>query len=122
MGSILKPICSCGAPFKQLYIGGGKMNFMTVCDVPGICMNCGTIIETNILDNHHPCHKCKEEMTLIGKIMSFGKPTRYKYNRPYFLFEWHIKLDESYVLESKFYTCPICKEETLKFEGQGCWD
>jgi predicted Zn-ribbon and HTH transcriptional regulator len=123
MGSIIKPICSCGALFKELFLGGGKMNFMRVCNVPGVCMHCGTIIETNILDKYHRCKKCKNEMILIGKIISFEYLDRYN-PATHYVFTWGIisMLDRTYVLEDKLYTCPKCKEEKLKFEFQGCWD
>lgn len=125
MGSIIKPICSCGAPFKQLFLGGGMMNFLKVCSVPGVCMNCGTIIETNILAKSHRCSKCKNKMTLLGEVISFEEETEHFYtSENHYVFSWGIDsmLDRNYVLENKLYHCPKCKEETLKFEDQGCWD
>lgn len=122
MGSIIKPICSCGAPFKQLFLGGGMMNFNEICNVPGVCMNCGTITESNILDKDHRCKQCKDVMTLIGELISFEKATELMYTSTHFTFDWNIRLDENYVLEDKLYICPNCKTENLKFENQGFWD
>jgi hypothetical protein len=40
------------------------------------------------------------------------------------VFEWGINFEDfsTYELENKKYTCPVCMEEELTFEGMGCWD
>ena len=124
MGNIIKPVCSCKAPFKDLFLGCGKMDYMKVCYVPGVCMNCGTISKTNILDKEHPCKKCKNEMIVLGEVISFEIATEHIYSPPHYVFTWGIQsmLDRTYVLENKLYCCPVCKTENLIFEDQGCWD
>jgi hypothetical protein len=69
MGGIVTPVCECGTEFNELYLGGGFMNFTTVCDVPIPCFNCGTIFVRNIFKIEHRCPKCRRKVQFYGRIV-----------------------------------------------------
>jgi ribosomal protein L37AE/L43A len=67
MGYVIKPECTCGYPFKELFFGGGMKNFETSCEVPFYCNECGTIKVRNLFKKLKKCSSCELKMELLGE-------------------------------------------------------
>jgi hypothetical protein len=68
MGYLLKPECSCGNPFKEIFMGGGKNNFETSCEIPFYCRECEKIKIRNLFKKRPLCKNCQWELENLGSI------------------------------------------------------
>lgn len=107
MGSILTAICGgCGFK-KEIFFGGGMLNFTTVCNVPAINKNTGEFIITNYLN----------KSTYSDNIIFYNQPEMYSGVIDEGAHQWcdvYLKRKDNY--------CPECKGFTLDFEFAGCFD
>jgi hypothetical protein len=113
MGSIIKGICkNCGYETKDLYYGGGFMNFTTCCDYPVLDEKKKEIKMANIMD--------KEEVIKKNPNLVFyddeSLADRKLQNRENF-HEW-----SEYKIYYEGYFCPKCNQFSLGFDMSGCWD
>lgn len=119
MGTIIQPYCHhCKNEFKELLVGGGMMNFNTVCEVPSSCLNCKTVFSRNILKGNLKCPKCRRKVEYFGEISNEDTDKE-------LVFEWMLGdyLNEEYFrLENKKYKCPQCEKTELVFFDCGNWD
>ena len=122
MGSMLISRCSCGFESTILNIGGGRMNFKEVCEIPFYCDKCEMVIsvpirnEEGIKENNH-CPECRKPVKHYGEIRedNFEEGVGY-------IFDWKINEGKRYFLQDKPYYCPKCKKEEMRFDFMGCWD
>jgi Zn finger protein HypA/HybF involved in hydrogenase expression len=112
MGASIIAFCECGYQASFL-IGGGMMNFMTVCNFPALCNSCQEIVQVNLLSERKLCPKCKDSQVipyddkkLVGKL---GKNE---------IVSWNMEEQLGRVLRltDGIYLCPSCEEYKLRFE------
>jgi len=63
MGSQVVATCRCGIEAKIL-IGGGMLDFGTICYFPCLCETCHDIVQADLLEKTKQCPICKSK-TLI---------------------------------------------------------
>jgi hypothetical protein len=113
MGSIVKGKCyNCGYETKDLYYGGGFMNFITCCDYPVLDKITKEIIVANIMEREAVIKQNPNLVFYDEKSLS-DKKLR---NRDHY-HEWG-----EYKLYNNGYLCPKCDHFSLGFEMSGCWD
>jgi len=117
MGDIVRAHCHCGYS-KEIFVGGGMLNFTTYCNFPSYCNDCKDLIEVNLFDTNILCpkcnglnivaydddHICKEKATVISS------------------WDTEEKLGRELVLTDGKYLCPKCNSFSLSFEDAGYWD
>ncbi|MCX6157601.1 MAG: hypothetical protein NTY74_06465 [Ignavibacteriae bacterium] len=114
-GNIVSAKCDCG--FKtSMALGGGKMNFETVCIFPFYCKDCSSLIELNTFNEKYFCEKCNSE-----NVMCYDNDSLRAHKSDISVFGWNLDR-KSYVLKDDFYLCPQCKEFKLKFKSIGFFD
>ena len=47
MGVILQGQCECGFETENLFIGGGMLDFTSICYLPAVCLNCNIFLVKN---------------------------------------------------------------------------
>jgi hypothetical protein len=130
MGGLIKAICECGFESDDLPIGSGMMDYKEgVCGVPNYCDNCKIIGVAIIKDqisksssnaeteNKITCRQCGREAHYYGEIVK-GK-IEYKADN---IADWPVTNDKVWVLKNKFYYCPKCQKNRIKFYFSGYWD
>lgn len=68
MGYLLKPECSCGHSYKEIFMGGEMVNFETTCKVPFFCIKCKTIKIRNLFKKKQNSKNCEEENEKLGGL------------------------------------------------------
>ena len=113
MGSIIKGTCkNCGYETKDLYYGGGFMNFTTCCDYPVLDKVKKEIKVGNIMDREEVIKQNPNLIFYDHKSLSDKKlQNRENYH------EWG-----EYKIYYNGYFCPKCNKFSLGFEMSGCWD
>jgi len=117
MGVIIQPYCECNDSYNIFSNGGIIMKFTKNCDAPFYCDHCGIISHGNIMEEKHTCSKCEKTLTMYGKLLDKSSPE----NSEKVVVDWAVAADIEYILEDKYYYCPRCKKETLRFQPCGNW-
>lgn len=119
MGTIVTAKCSCGFKREMLSLGGGMMNFKTVCDVPAVCIECGNFFTANYIEerNSLKCPMCNEKANFYNIPSLREKDTDLQ---P--VFSWRISAQDFFELPDAKYYCPRCKKMKLRFIESGNWD
>ncbi len=125
MGSILRATCGCGFDSTNLYVGGGRVNFGTICRVPAICSKCGDLVTVNYLEAGARCPKCGSAVTTYDDLTlranpgeSFGQDTELDS-----VFSWRIpNTQDDFYLPMAQYLCPRCRKLNMRFHQAGTWD
>ena len=107
MGSLLKAICSECDFEKEFMLGGGMLDFTTMCNVPAFNKKTKKFVVKNYFE--------KDE--LKGEIVFYNDPTMFKrkdFDRTH---QWGEVL-----LNAKNNFCPKCRSFTLDFECFGNFD
>ncbi len=117
MGSVVKAKCDCGYR-REMALGGGMMNFTTLCNFPCYCDTCSDLFEANLFLQKISCPECGGTDTRPydddGLCSKRGSP----------VFSWTAqeKLGRELILTNGEYLCPKCGRFSLRFEDVGCWD
>lgn len=105
MGSILKANCDkCGFE-KEVWFGAGMKDFTTICNVPAITKKTGRLGVKNILKEH------------MGDYTFYSDPTMYEGELGDDAHQWG-----EVMLKRENNLCPRCKNFTMVFEDNGCFD
>jgi Zn finger protein HypA/HybF involved in hydrogenase expression len=119
MGSQVVATCRCGVEAKIL-IGGGMLNFDTLCFFPCLCETCHDIVQVNLLEEAKRCPKCKSTTLIpyddprLSKTPGKRKVAQCSIEDP---------LDRDLILTNGNYMCPKCKKLWLRFrKGRLHWD
>jgi len=119
MGSQVVATCRCGIEAKIL-IGGGMLNFKTLCYFPCLCEACHSIVQVNLLAKIKRCPACKSL-----DIIAYDDPRLSKTPGKRTVAGWCIQdpLDRDLILTNGNYVCPKCKKLWLRFrKGSLRWD
>ena len=107
MGSILVAVCKkCGFE-KEIFFGGGMLDFDNVCIIPAVNKKTGKFIIKNYLN----------KSTYSDNIIFYNQPEMYSGVIDEGAHQWcdvYLKRKDNY--------CPECKGFTLDFEFAGCFD
>ena len=119
MGSIVKAACLKCNYEKEVWIGGGRLDFDSTCLFPCLCRNCHGVVQANLMAPKPECPNCSS-----SDIIPYDDPELIKpdVNEP--ITSWNVKNEigrELLITNGKYY-CPICKEFELKFHETGNWD
>ena len=111
MGSSTVGKCDCGFETEELLLGGGMMNFDTVCLFPHYCQNCTSLFNENIYNKDLICPKCKSKNVISyddKRACSFMKDE---------VFSWNTQsnLGRDLKLSADNNLCPKCGSFTLNF-------
>jgi hypothetical protein len=113
MGSIIKGSCRvCGYKTKNLYYGGGFVNFTTCCDYPVLDKDKKEVGMANIMDKEKVLEQNPNLQFYDDETLSDNKSQ----NQDIF-HEWG-----DYKVYSQGYLCPKCNKFTLGFSPIGNWD
>ena len=112
MGSQVKAICKCGLN-KEILIGGGRLNYLSVDFYPFVCLECQDVVEANLLEETPICPDCLSTDLISYKSQELiGAKGKVKI----------VKWGDNY-LTNGTYKCPNCKQLTLQFHNGGIfWD
>jgi len=117
MGSSVKATCRCGFRTKDLFVGGGMLNYTTFCAWPAYCKSCGALTSTNLLEVPHTCHRCGSE------VLPYNSPELRATQGGKVVVWWKLKEGEDVVLTDDNHFCPACGLYQMKFEAGGIrWD
>ncbi len=122
MGTIIRGRCQCGFDTKDVFAGGGFVNFMDTCNAPAVCLDCGEFLVRNYINrNNVRCPGCNKLVTFYDDPSVFEHWQEAKEHD--YLFTWRIAdKDEFFKLPDARFLCPKCKKMTLIFEDRGKWD
>ncbi len=117
MGSIIEASCLCGYK-REMFLGGGMLDFTTSCNFPIFCGKCSSLFEANLLDNNQKCPKCHSPNIIPYDDNSLSK------NKGKVVFTWDMqeKLGRELILTDSKYLCPNCGQFLLSFLDIGVWD
>ena len=119
MGSAVIASCTCGLE-KEFMIGGGMMDFTTVCHFPCLCESCNDIVDANLLSKEPRCSECNSPA-----VIPYDDPKLSSGNGVHEVAFWNTKADlgRKLVLTDADYKCPKCRQMTLCFsDAHICWD
>ncbi len=130
MGQILEAKCKCGYSHDEIFFGGVKSNYKTVCNVPGINIETGQLEVVNLYDHQRAIiNKIKPQKwykKLFGQKRPIDAPSNeiitatYKfYNNTELQSEVSINSNEirssNFVMYERDNYCPSCKQFFLNF-------
>jgi len=118
-----------------------------ICNVPYYCDHCKIVDTINIRKKNYnysseteedlsssrngwdlkkdiKCKKCRRKVEYYGEVgddTCFQDEGKHEGQQEY-VFDWRINGEKRYYLQDKFYYCPKCKKENLKFYSTGYWD
>ena len=117
MGSIVKAHCGCGYE-KEMFLGGGMLNFTTHCNFPLYCAQCKILFEGNLFKKKITCPKCgtNDVVPYDSDKLCSRKGER--------VFDWNATAEIGRVLEltEGDYICPKCGRFAMSFADVGRWD
>lgn len=119
MGSEVIATCECGYRASSL-IGGGMMNFMTVCYFPALCERCGELVQINLFKKRVRCPRCKS-----SRVRPYDDDDLVDGVGRREVVSWNVyeELGRALSLTDRKYLCPSCRKYKLKFKDSGlCWD
>ncbi len=119
MGSQVVAQCLCGLDTTVL-IGGGMLNFETICFWPCFCERCCNVVEGNLLSKQVQCPNCNNP-----KVIPYDDPTLLAFPGDRKVADWNLRGEFGRVLKltNGYYKCPKCGEMTLRFNrGYLHWD
>ena len=115
MGSQVIASCGCGVK-AEISIGGGMMDFTTICLFPCLCNSCRNVVETNLLSKTPECPGCgTANPTPYDDPRVVGSPGEN------IVSEWNVEehLGRELTLTDGSYKCPKCEKMTLRFTDTG---
>lgn len=115
MGSEVIAYCKCGLK-ANILIGGGRVNFLTTCYFPCLCVRCSNVVQANLLTKTLRCPKCRStKLTPYDNTDLAGSPGQDE------VAEWNVedKLGRTLKLTNGTYKCPKCEKFTLRFKDSG---
>jgi hypothetical protein len=117
MGQILKAECECGFKNGDLFVGGGKASFETLCSAPVLCEACGHFFTANYFNEKIKCPQC------AGEAKFYDDPSlRAPDEGGVPVFSWDLPDGRKFLLPGTKYQCPECKEVRMRFSPVGAWD
>lgn len=122
MGGIIKAHCKCGFESEDIYAGGGRSNFLEVCNAPAICLNCNIFLIKNYMKEQSNCPKCRKKVVFYNdpQVQEQASESYESYND---IFSWNVSDEKGeFRLPDTKYLCPKCKEMTMEFLDIGNWD
>ena len=119
MGAMVSARCECGFETRTMFLGGGMLNFTTVCTFPFYCVNCSILFESNMFKKKVACPQCH-----MTDNYPYDSDKAFEMAGKNNVFSWNVrdKIDKELVLTDGNYICPACRKFTLKFFDVGCWD
>jgi len=120
MGSMINAICDCGFQSGTIMVGGGMLNFDTVCYAPAICLRFNIFLVKNYLKKYSKCPKCRKKVVFYNNPIVQEKLKRNE-NRYNDIFSWRLEKSEFQLLDLN-YLCPECGKMSLRFVREGHWD
>ncbi|WP_162055404.1 hypothetical protein [Pontibacter pamirensis] len=112
MGDIIQAICPCGLESEAIFQGIGFNYYETGYAVePAYCDTCGIVTGKDISKNFSKCPECRRKMKFYRDEMEATKEEQE-------LLPSYIDYQEA----KRYWHCPRCKRQTLRFESTGCWD
>ena len=118
MGTICSAECKCGYKTKELFLGGGRMNFLTKCNFPYFCKKCNELFIGNTYDKKIICSECNSEDVVAYNKKEMVSP-----------FDTNIEIRSETIsfpnklsLTNQEYFCPKCHKYQLKFSFIGMCD
>ena len=110
MGTGVKGYCNCGYKTKEMYLGGGMMNFQTNCTFPHYCQDCDILFEANIYEDV-VCTGCQSKNVIA---YDDARACRFMENS---VFDWDTKykIGRNIKLSSLNNLCPKCRNFDLNF-------
>lgn len=117
MGSIVMAQCICGYQ-REMYLGGGWVNFRNHCNFPLYCGACKSLFEGNIFEKGIRCPECGDRNVLRYDDDELCA------NKGTVVFDWFVreKIDKVLQLTNGEYLCPSCGQYNLSFYVAGYWD
>ena len=105
MGIMVSGRCGCGFKTAIMYLGGGRLNFQTVNNMPCYCKDCKTLFESNLYDENAKCANCKSRnfIPYTDENLNSGND-----------FYMGLKREKNF--------CPVCQTYSLHFNFIGNWD
>jgi Zn finger protein HypA/HybF involved in hydrogenase expression len=118
MGSFVDASCSCGY-HGSACVGAGLETFMHACEFPCLCSHCHQVVSADLMAPQLSCPQCGNT-----GIIPYNDPALIGDPGDREVDSWKLGLDPSrlVVITNGGYTCPACKEQTLRFEFSGCFD
>lgn len=119
MGGILSAKCKCGFNAGDLYLGGGRQNFSSVCSAPAMCASCQKFSVLNYIAKRPRCPSCRRSVTFYN-----DESLRVGDGDGRAILEWRVFKAgvDKFVLPNTTYKCPSCGEMRLRFSAIGHWD
>lgn len=118
MGSMVLASCDCGYS-AEMPLGGGMMNFDSLCAFPAYCRDCREMHGVNLLASPVACRRCGgvdvvpyDDESLVG-VRGDSE-----------VFSWRVDGLRGHVprLTDGRYFCPGCRQMGLRFREAGLWD
>jgi predicted Zn-ribbon and HTH transcriptional regulator len=111
MGNIIMATCPCGLESKEILQGIGFNYYENHQRMePAYCDHCGIVAGRDMSKSISKCPKCRRKMRYYFEDLEMDSGNEEDFP------------DSEYLESKEFWHCPRCKQETLKFEGMGCWD
>jgi len=118
MGTICSAECKCGYKTKELFLGGGMMNFETECSFPYYCQECNKLFIGNIYNKKVTCSECNSTDVVAYNKKEMISP----FDTDIMVISETISFPDNLSLTNREYFCPKCQEYHLKFSFTGMWD
>ncbi len=118
MGAMAQASCGCGYS-GSIRLGGGMLNFETVCLFPIYCRTCQTLQTTNLFESPVKCNKCDgTDVTVYDDPELLGEPG----TRKVFSWDTEKQLGRVLRLSDGRYLYPACGQMRLRFQRTASWD
>ncbi len=110
MGTAVVGRCKCGYETKEMFLGGGRMNFQSHCGFPYYCQDCQILFEANIYEDVI-CSECKN-----SNVISYDDARACQFMERS-VFDWNTdhKLGRNLKLSASNNLCPKCGNFDLSF-------
>ncbi len=118
MGTIIKADCRCGFE-KEMFLGGGMMNFTKYCAYPMYCGQCRILFESNLFQKQISCPNCNRANDVVP--YDHERVCRRK-GKEVFRWATEHEIGRNLTLTDGEYLCPKCGRFTLSFTMSGYWD
>jgi hypothetical protein len=119
MGSAVNAACDCGIT-ATILVGAGMATFGTTCFFPGLCENCRSVVQVDVLAKESRCPECEATGVIpYDDVRLAGAPGQRV------VVEWAMQeeLGRELVLTDGNYKCPSCEKLSLRFSDGGMlWD
>jgi hypothetical protein len=117
MGDLIQAECPCGFT-QNCTLGGGKLNFKTICGAPAYCLSCKKMLNLNYMEKNPKCPECHKIVKFYNDKSLQSSP---KGQRKSQCFGWNLE-DGAFLLPAVLYLCPKCQKFSLRFISAGNFD